>query len=194
MQDFRLLAAASALFVWSPISVLAQTDVADFYKGKSVTITVGHQAGTGFDLYSRLLVRYMDKHIPGRPIMHVNNMIGASGVVAANWLYNSAPRDGTAMATFVYTVPLETVYGNKQARFNPAEMLWIGNMERASALCGVSKASGIRSFADLKNSKMEVLFGGTGATGPLVTTVNAVKSLLGPERPDSSWLQGSRRH
>jgi len=179
MQGISPVAAVSALSVGLSLTANAQTSVADFYKGKTVTITVGHQAGTGFDLYSRLLIRYMDKHIPGRPGMIVNNMTGASGVIAANWLYNSAPRDGTAMGIFVYTVPLETVYGNKQARFDPAEMLWIGNMERASALCGVSKASGIKNFADLKSSGKEILFGGTGATGPLVTTVNGMKNLLG---------------
>jgi len=176
--------AAGALALSTAVSGLtttagAQDGVAEFYKGKTVTITVGHQAGTGFDLYSRVLIRYMDKHIPGTPNMIVNNMVGASGVIAANWLYNSAPRDGTAMGIFVYTVPLETVYGNPQARFDPAEFNWIGNIERASALCGVSRASGIRNFEDLRQSEKEVVFGGSGATGPLVTTVHAMKNLLG---------------
>ena len=182
MTSFGPGAGASALAVLvtaCATTVNAQPSVADFYKDKVVTITVGHQAGTGFDLYSRLLIRYMTKHIPGAPAMQVNNMTGASGLIAANWLYNSAPRDGTAMGIFAYTVPLEIVYGNKQARFDPAEFMWIGNMERASAVCGVSKASGIKNFADLRNSKKEILFGGSGATGPLVTTAYAMKNLLG---------------
>ena len=162
----------------APFAV-AQESVRAFYRDKTVTVTVGQQAGTGFDLYSRLLVRYMAHRVPGQPAMQVNNMVGASGVVAANWLYNTAPRDGTAMGAFAYTVPLEIVFGNKQARFDPAEMEWIGNMERASAFCGVSKASGIGTFDDLRKSPKEILFGGSGATGPLVTAANAVKNLLG---------------
>jgi tripartite-type tricarboxylate transporter receptor subunit TctC len=162
-----------------PTPAAAQQSVAGFYKDKTLTIVVGHFVGTGFDIYSRLLIRFMGKHIPGNPAMNVRNMTGASGVIAANWLYNTAPRDGTVMGIFVYTVPLETVFGNKQARFDPAKMNWIGNMEKASAFCGVTKASGIRSFADLRNAPKPVVFGGTGATGPLVTAVNAMKNLLG---------------
>lgn len=77
MHGIGLVAAASVFSVALSITANAQTSVAEFYKNKTVTITVGHQAGTGFDLYSRLLIRYMDKHIPGRPSMVVNNMTGA---------------------------------------------------------------------------------------------------------------------
>lgn len=157
----------------------AQDSVADFYKGKTLNIVVGHFVGTGFDLYSRLLIRFMGKHIPGNPDMTVRNMTGASGVTAANYLFNTAPKDGTTMGIFVYTVPLEKLFGNEQALFDPGKMLWIGNMEKASALCGVSKASGIKTFEELRNANREIIFGGTGATGPLVTNVNAVKNLLG---------------
>jgi tripartite-type tricarboxylate transporter receptor subunit TctC len=121
-------------------------DVADFYKGKTVNVVVGHEAGTGFDVYSRVLIRHMGKYIPGNPAMIVQNMTGASGVVAGNWLYSVAPRDGTVMATFAQTVPLEPMYGNGQARYDPAKFLWIGNMESSLAMCGVTRASGIQSL------------------------------------------------
>ncbi|MGE3246104.1 MAG: Bug family tripartite tricarboxylate transporter substrate binding protein [Beijerinckiaceae bacterium] len=173
------VAGAVALGIGLAAPAFAQQSVADFYKGKTLTITVGHYTGTGFDIYSRALVRYMGKHIPGNPAMQVRNLTGASGVIAANWLYNQAPRDGTAMGIFVYTVPLEKLFGNKQAKFDPGKMIWIGNMEKASAFCGVNKQSGIKTFAELQNSPKEILFGGTGATGPLVTAVNAMKNLLG---------------
>ena len=123
MQRIRVSAGVAVLSYlvtgFAPVAI-AQNSVPDFYKDKTVTITVGHQAGTGFDLYSRLLICYMGNHIPGKPAMQVNNMIGASGVVAANWLYNSAPRDGTVMGTFVYTVPLETVFASFRATRGPS--------------------------------------------------------------------------
>src|SRR5438876_2906116 len=79
--------------------------VADFYKGKTFTIVVGHEVGTGFDIYGRTLARHFGRHIPGNPNVVVQNMNGASGLTAANWLYNIAPRDGTVIATYVQSVP-----------------------------------------------------------------------------------------
>src|SRR5258708_5479320 len=82
-------------------------EVADFYKGRTITVVVGHETGTGFDLYSRVLARHLGRHIPGRPNIVVQNMLGASGLVAANWLYNIAPKDGTVLMTFVHTAAFE---------------------------------------------------------------------------------------
>src|SRR5688572_15380046 len=97
-----LIAAVGLLAVAQPA---AADNVADFYKGKTVTITVGHEVGTGFDLYARTIARHLRRHIPGNPGIVVQNMPGAGGMAAANWLYNAAPRDGTALASFVYSVP-----------------------------------------------------------------------------------------
>ncbi|MBX9759509.1 MAG: hypothetical protein K2Y29_12115 [Beijerinckiaceae bacterium] len=153
--------------------------VADFYKGKTFSIVVGHEVGTGFDLYSRVLIRHMGRYVPGNPNMIVQNMLGASGVTAGNWLYNVAPKDGTVMGTFAQTVPLEPLFGNQQARFDASRFIWIGNMESSIAICGVTKASGVQSLEDMM--KREVLMGATGPTGPLVKSALAVKNLLGAQ-------------
>src|SRR5262249_36769225 len=116
-------------------------DVADFYKGKTFTIVVGHEVGTGFDIYARTLARHLGRHIPGNPNVVGKNMKGAGGLVSANWLYNVAPKDGLVMAPFVQSVPFEPLYGNASARFDPAKSTWIGNLEESIAVCGVSKAS-----------------------------------------------------
>jgi len=163
--------------------------IAEFYKGKTVNVVVGHEAGTGFDIYSRVLIRHMGKYIPGNPAMIVQNMIGASGVVAGNWLYSVAPRDGTVMATFAQTVPLEPLFGNQQARFDASKFVWIGNMESSLAICGVTRASGIETFADLQ--KRDILFGATGPTGPLVKSAQAVKNVLGAKIRVVAGYKGS---
>lgn len=174
---YGFLAIATTIVTGAPA---AKADaVADFYKGKSVNIVVGHEVGTGFDVYSRVLIRHMGRYIPGNPNMIVQNMLGASGVTSANWLYNVAPKDGTVMATFAQTVPLEPLFGNQSARYEASRMVWIGNMESSIAICGVTKASGIQSFDDMR--KREVLMGATGATGPLVKSALAVKNLLGAQ-------------
>jgi tripartite-type tricarboxylate transporter receptor subunit TctC len=168
----------------------AQADeVADFYHGKTFTIVVGHEVGTGFDIYSRVLARHFGRHIPGNPNVVVQNMVGASGLTPANWLYNVAPKDGTVMMTFVHTVAFEPTLGNTSARFDAAKFNWIGNMDEGIGICGVSKAAGIAKFDDLLTK--ETTFGATGATGPLGKYALAVKNLLGAKIKLVSGYQGS---
>jgi tripartite-type tricarboxylate transporter receptor subunit TctC len=182
--------AAIALFTAGLLTQQAAADeVADFYKGKTVSIVVGHEVATGFDIYARVLARHLGRHIPGNPSIVVQNMVGASGLTAANWLFNVAPKDGTVMATFVYTAPFEPVMGNKAARFDAAKFAWIGNMEESVAICGVTKAAGIGKFDDMRTK--ETIFGATGATGPLVKTAAAVKNLLGVKMKIVSGYKGS---
>ena len=167
---------AGAILAACALAQPAKADeVADFYKGKTVSIVVGHQAGTGFDVYARVLQRHLGKHIPGNPNVIVQNMTGASGITAANWIANIAPKDGTVMGTMVYTVAFEPLFGNKAARYDPLKLNWIGNMEQSVAICGVTKASGIAKFEDLLAK--EAVFGATGATGPLGKLAQAVKKL-----------------
>ena len=117
MRNTRRAIAAGALLA-AGVTVPASADeISDFYKGKSVNIVVGHEAATGFDIYARVLARHLGRHIPGNPSIVVQNMTGASGLTAANWLYNVAPKDGTVMATFVHTIPFEPLMGNNAARF-----------------------------------------------------------------------------
>jgi tripartite-type tricarboxylate transporter receptor subunit TctC len=182
-------AVAGVVVVGLSAGPAAADEVADFYKGKTFTIVVGHEVGTGFDIYGRTLQRHLGRHIPGNPIIVVQNMVGASGINAANWLYNIAPKDGTAVATFVHTVPFEPLMGNAAARFDPAKYTWIGNMEESVAVCGLSKGAGIVKFDDMRTK--EAIFGATGATGPLVKSALAVKNLLGVKMKVVSGYQGS---
>ena len=162
---------------------------ADFYSGKTVTIVVGHQAGTGFDVYSRVLIRHYGRHIPGNPKLVVQNMPGASGINSMNWLYNIAPKDGTVMATMSQNAPLEPVYGNAKAKFDTAKLVWVGNMESGAGVCGISDKAPVKSFKELQEK--ETIFGATGATGPLKKSANAVKSLLGAKIKVIAGYRGS---
>src|SRR6476660_7350628 len=164
-------------------------DVGDFYKSKPFTIVVGHAVGTGFDTYSRVLARHIGRHIPGNPNVVVQNMVGASGIIPANWLYSVAPRDGSVMMTFVHTVALEPILGNNAARFDASKLTWIGNMDEGIGICGVSKDSGIAKFEDLLVK--ETVFGGTGVSGPLSKNALAVKHLLGAKIKVVSGYAGS---
>jgi tripartite-type tricarboxylate transporter receptor subunit TctC len=179
----------AGVFLGAAVGPAAADAVADFYKGKTFTIVVGHEVGTGFDIYGRTLQRHLGRHIPGNPVVVVQNMTGASGINAANWLYNIAPKDGTVVATFVHTVPFEPLMGNSAAKFEAAKFTWIGNMEESVAVCGVSKAAGVEKFDEMRSK--ETIFGATGATGPLVKSALAVKNLLGVKMKVVSGYQGS---
>ena len=167
-----------ALMCAVPRASLAD-DVEDFYRGRTLNIVVGHEVGTGFDVYSRALARHFGRFIPGKPGVTVQNMQGASGMTAANWLYNIAPKDGTIIATYTHSVIFEPLIGDALARFDPLKFSWIGNMDESTQTCVVSPAAGLATFADL--FVKETLFGGSGAgtAGPLSQTPNAIRNLSG---------------
>ncbi len=175
MTAARYFIAAVALL--AAAAPAAADDVADFYRGKTVTFVVGHEAGTGFDVYARVLQRHLRRHIPGSPGVVVQNMPGVGGIAAANWLYNSAPRDGTVLSSFVYTVPFEPLMANNAARFDPTKFNWIGNLEEGVAVCGLSKAAGIATFEQMRTT--ETIIGGASVNGALVRSALAVRNLFG---------------
>ncbi|MDP4594286.1 MAG: tripartite tricarboxylate transporter substrate-binding protein, partial [Beijerinckiaceae bacterium] len=123
------------------------------------------------------LARFIGKYIPGNPTVVVNNMPGASGLVAFNWLANIAPKNGTIIATGSFSVPFEPVFGNKRARFDATKLGWVGNMDSSVSVCAVRTDSGINSFDDMLTKT--VMIGGTGKAGPISQSPMALKNLLG---------------
>src|SRR5215471_11989458 len=102
--------------------------VADFYKGKLIKVVVGFASGGGYDVYARLLARHFGKYIPGNPSLVVQNMPGAGGLRAANFVYTAAPKDGTTIGTFSRDMPLLAVLGtNAGVQFDPRKFSWIGS-------------------------------------------------------------------
>lgn len=166
------------IFAVANIGATAQAQpVADFYKDKTLTLLVGHEAGTGFDIYARALMPYFGKHIPGNPRVIVQNMPGASGVTGTNWLYNIAPKDGTVLGTFSQNVIVERLFGNTAARYEAAKFQWIGNMEQSAAACAFATTAGLKSFDDIFSR--EVRIGAVGATGPIGQSGRALNRLFG---------------
>jgi tripartite-type tricarboxylate transporter receptor subunit TctC len=140
----------------------------DFYKGKTITLLVGSAEGGGYDQYARLLARHMGKYIPGEPGMVVKNQPGAGGMVMANAMYASVPRDGLTIGMMVRDNPLEPVMGNPAAKFKPESFTWLGTSSRYEddAFCFVVRAdTGIMSIADLQRPGRPIVFGSQAAGG-----------------------------
>ncbi len=129
----RGLLAAALLTVAAPGS-RAQS-VADFYKGKTVDLYIGYSVGGAYDLYARQLARHMGKHIPGNPNVLPKNMEGAGSLRLANWLYNVAPKDGTAFGIIGRGTGFDPLLGNKAAQFDATKFTWIGSANNEVSIC-----------------------------------------------------------
>ena len=139
---------------WSSTLPFDEKDVAAFYKGKTVRIIVGFPAGGGYDSYSRVIGRHLGKHIPGNPIVIVDNMPGAGSIVAANHIFNVAPKDGTIVGNVSGPIILEQLFSNPGVQFDMARFRYLAVPVAEVYLMIVSKRSGI--------TKLEELLGATG--------------------------------
>jgi len=141
-------------------SVVRADEVADFYKGKTVSLLIGFGVGGGYDTYSRLLARHYGRFIPGNPNVVPKNMPGSGGLKVANYIYNVAPKDGTYLGVFLASTALEPLFGGVKGKFKTTGFTWIGNMNHEIFACGVWKSSGVTKFDDMR--RKEIIFGSTG--------------------------------
>jgi tripartite-type tricarboxylate transporter receptor subunit TctC len=122
-------AAAAALLVALWLALPARADpVADFYRGRTITLVVGYGPSGGYDLFGRMIARHLGRHIPGNPSIVVQNMPGAGSLRATNWLYAVAPRDGSVFGIIARDMPLLAILGtNRAATFDPRKFTWLGS-------------------------------------------------------------------
>ena len=154
------LGAIGVLFGWVLPQPVQADAVADFYKGKTVTIYIGYSAGGGYDTYARTIGRVIGKHIPGNPKVIAKNRPGAGSLKLTNELYNSLPKDGTVIATFGRGMVMEPLFGNKRAKFDPAKFTWLGSANNEVSVCIAWHESPIQTLDDFLTKPMIV--GGTG--------------------------------
>ena len=133
--------------------------VANFYRGKTVTIVVGHSAGGGFDRYARAIARHLGKYIPGNPAILVNNMVGAGTMVSANYTYNQAPKDGTVINSFDGGLWPSQLYGSSAVQFDMTKFNYIGAPDIFKYIMVVTKKSGITKMEDFMTGVKEVIVG-----------------------------------
>ncbi|MFQ5853757.1 MAG: Bug family tripartite tricarboxylate transporter substrate binding protein [Candidatus Binatia bacterium] len=147
---------------------------AEFFKGKTITFVVGFSAGGGFDTYTRLIGRHISRHIPGNPQIVVQNRTGAGSLIAANYIYNRAKRDGTVIGNWIGGLLLREVLGDKAVKFKGKKFNWLGVPTPDNGVCAFTKASGIKNIDDWFASKRPVKI---GATAPGSSTDDPPKLL-----------------
>ena len=151
--------------------------VSDFYTGKTITLIISAGPGGGYDTNARLVARHLGKHIPGNPLIVPKNMPGGGHLVAANYMYGVAPKDGTFLATLLPAFVSYQILDGKQAEYDAAKFNWIGASDVDNMNLYVWHTAGIRSIDDAK--KTQVLMGATGAGSYTALYPTLLNNLVG---------------
>lgn len=161
---FHALSCLRLLIVVLALPGLAHADSAiDFYKTHPrITLLVGMGPGSSYDIWANLLGRYMRKYMPGNPRFIVSNMPGAGSLVMANYLFNTAPADGTYIGSISPSLPTQALLGLQNIRFDPRRFHYIGSAETSDHACAAISTAGVHSVVDARANEM--LVGGNGPT------------------------------
>lgn len=148
-----------------------------FYAHKTIQLVVSFGAGGGYDLWARALARHMSKYIPGDPSIVVENMPGAGGFIAANYLYNQAPRDGTSFGLVAREAILGPLTDATGARFDPTQMGWLGSPTIETSVCIANRSAGVTSARQLQDHALSM--GDTGSGSGTYAYPRVIARLLG---------------
>lgn len=157
---------------------------------KPVIIYVAGTAGGGIDLFARIVARHIGRHIPGHPAVTVQDMPGAGGIRAANFLAQQAPKDGTAITTFAGGPILEPLIGSRKTDYNSAQFTWIGALTKDTGLCISWGASPFKTIEDAM--KQEMVVAGTGAGSDTDTWPIILNELIGTKFKLVTGYQGTK--
>jgi tripartite-type tricarboxylate transporter receptor subunit TctC len=149
---------------------LAQT-ATEFYKGRQMRMIIGHPVGGDYDVGGRVLAKYLPRHIPGNPSVIVQNMPQAASIVAANFLHNQAPRDGTALGSFSRNFASQAMMGQPNIEADPRRFNWLGGFSLPSRVCVVWHTAAVQTPADLFDRELIIAGGGAGSSLSIVPTV-----------------------
>jgi tripartite-type tricarboxylate transporter receptor subunit TctC len=159
------------------IAIPARADsVADFYRGKQISVVVGTSPGNDYDFRGRLIARHMGKHIPGEPTIVPRNMPGAGGVTAANWLATIAPRDGTVTHMIMTNMMAAQAISTHGVQFDTRKFQWLGNTTSTPNVTNSWHTSGVTKIEQTKTREL-VIGAPAGTAG--VTYGTVMNALVG---------------
>ncbi|HEY1371562.1 MAG TPA: tripartite tricarboxylate transporter substrate-binding protein [Candidatus Binatia bacterium] len=160
---------------WS-LAVLftAPAGAQDFFKDKTMRIVVGYSAGGSFDLYSRMIGRHIGKHVGGNPTVVVENMTGAGGIIAANFLYNQAKPDGLTIGAWAAPLILQQIMGNEAVKFDGRKFSYLGVPSPYDTLCTFNAQSNVKTIDDWFAAKRPMKI---ASIGPGTSTSDVPKLL-----------------
>src|SRR4051794_34742510 len=165
------------LVVLAARAPLAAQSAGDFYKGKQIRFVVGTAPGQDYDLWARLIGRHLTRQIPGNPTLIVENVPGAGHIVATNYLFNLAPKDGTVIGMVSRNMTDAAVMGLPNVRYDPSRFNWLGSPELSHRVMFVGPKTGIDKVPDL--FARELIIGAPGGVQGVTAAPILLKNLLG---------------
>lgn len=176
-QAWRACALGWAMLLGSWPAAAQAPGAADFYQGKTITLVTSTGVGGAYDVVARLIARHMARHIAGNPTIIVENMPGGGNVLATNYMYNLAPKDGTAIATVHNAIPLQQALDTSGVRYDADKFNWLGSTGSQNEVILVWHTAGVKTIADA--TRKEVIVGGTGAGAGMTLLPQVINNLLG---------------
>jgi tripartite-type tricarboxylate transporter receptor subunit TctC len=162
----------------APTSATAQADpIADFYKGKTITLVSSGGVGGPIDLACRVVAKFLTRHIPGNPTIVVRNMPGGGHVLMSNFMYTQAAKDGTSIGGVVNSIPTHQVIDGRGVRFDAGKFIWLGSTGFSNLMTMAWHTAGVRSIKDV--FERELLTGATGVGSGTYIYTNAMNVILG---------------
>ena len=150
-----LARAVAAIAVLCPVIAFAESP-AEFYRDKRITFVVAVPPGGGYDLNTRVLAQHMAKHIPGNPETVVQNMPGAGGAKAANYLYNVAPKNGTVISMPLSSILVAQLLRPKKIKYDASQFNWLGTITTMTDVLAIWHSAGVRTVDDAKAKQVIV--------------------------------------
>jgi tripartite-type tricarboxylate transporter receptor subunit TctC len=165
-----------AMGVWMGAPATSRAQGVDM-TGQRIQITVGTTTGGAFDIYARLVAQHIGSFIPGNPSAAVVNMPGAGGIIELNWLYNVAPKDGTAFGIVPLSAVFEPLLGNSQARYDARKFGWVGSLDDYDGSAVVWHETPFNTAQDMLDH--EIIIGGAGTGSDITIWPNLLRTLIG---------------
>lgn len=170
---------------WALLASCVHAD--EFYSGKKINLIVPSTAGSGYDVYARVVGRFLPKHL-GRSSIIVQNMPGAGGIRAANYLYKVAAQDGLTIGQMQSIIPFEPFYENKQAQYDPAKFHWLGSPGPESSVFVLWHEAPVRTIEDARRHELTIATAGAASTGAFYARV--VSAMFGVKMRFVEGYQG----
>jgi len=183
------LAIAPLMLAATNLPAKAQDSNQANFKDKTLTLIVGGSPGDGYDIYARFLAPYMNKHLPGAPTVVVQNMPGAGTLVAANYLYERAARDGTVLGTVGGGTATAQIFKTKGIRFDPRRYNWIGSLNSEVGIVLAWHTQPFKSVKDLM--EREMIVGGSGPTSGNIIFPLVLNRVIGTKFKIISGYKGT---
>lgn len=187
IQWLPLCVATSAAVLLAQSAARAEP-VADFYRGKTISLYVGFPPGGGYDLYARVFAPHFARHIPGNPQIVIKTMLGGSGIQAAGYMTNVTAQDGTSLGLFLDALTLGKVLGG-HGDFDPVKLTWIGRIVSTATVSVVWHTSPVQTIEEAK--KRELLMAGTVPSNTSNFIPAALNDLIGTKIKVIMGFRGS---